>query len=350
MKGPRLDNLPLDSVIKISRSDRIELLYNQGLCLIPLDKFSGVPLIKYREYEEQQNRPSRDQTLRWFAGKENGVAVLLGSPSDFTFCLDDDEGILGELTSGNLDALRTLREIGPDPVKSHLFLKDRKCSLGKLDFRLCAHGVRSIQAEIKGDRQLVTLAPSLHRKSHLPYQTASPTLAIREIDGVIDLLIQKVMELGWRPSAAYLHYQQPHPGGNFHLLEAHLTIISDLVRRLWKKGQRNLLQTALICWLVRIGASPEQVESFALDLALKLARELDQESWCSATQRREIKTAIRSALNGNRLYGLATLLSMSNSSNKELALQLLDLNKRIRSSRKVSLEIRGWLKRRGYNA
>jgi hypothetical protein len=319
----------------LRREARVTLYYNEGLTLIPLQKMSGVPLVPYKQYEDPNNRPSWQQTEEWFFGNENGIAVLLGAASDYAFCLDDDEGILPEITDGNPDALHTLRELGPDSKRSHVFLKDRSCNIRKLDFRLCAKSARPIQAEIKGNGQLVTLAPSLHRKSHLPYRTVSPTYVVREIDGVIELVIQKFKELGWKPpeelARSFDYRSLIFRDGKAVLPQEYTEEISNIAMHLWRRGQRQKLQTALIGWLLRAGISSRQVEAFVLEVVMHCAEQRDNESWNRRLQEIEIKGAIDALQKNRRVYGLRTLRELAASLDCEAtSKQLLGLNRKVR--------------------
>ena len=261
----------------------------------------------YKEYEYPKDRPSLEQTEKWFCGNKNGIAVLLGAASYHTYCLDDDEGILNEITGGNLDAFHTLREVGPDPKRSHLFLKDKSCQIGKLDFRLAAPGSRQIQAEIKGNGQLVTLAPSLHRKMGLPYSTVSPVYKIREVDGIIQLLVDKMKELGWRPPES-----QQYAGAS--KLNVELTReIEDVQRAVdilvpyWKKANtfslRSRFLIALSGYLIRKGIKEEAAVKFVSALTKSAD---DSRSTSKAVYR--MRSLYRSSKNAPRVQGFPSLV------------------------------------------
>ncbi len=140
--------------------------YDRGLCVIPIRSWevSRKPFVKWAQFQEE--RPTRQQVVEWWTQwPDAGIAVILGSVSNL-LCADVDgeqaHRILLDLL-GEIPLAPTVKSGGADPFRYHLYFRHPEqlaTASSKTPFN---DDDDKGKLELRGDKGLLVLPPSLHK-------------------------------------------------------------------------------------------------------------------------------------------------------------------------------------------
>jgi hypothetical protein len=166
------------------------------------------------------------------------------------------------------------------------------------------------------------------------YEIISSTTNLEIISNLYELVVKRCQELNWKlpaPAASYSGMKVKLVLGNKEIPDIFIDEIRDALVSLWIPGRRYLIQTALVGWLLRLGVKEDGILSVVTFIIHDLANSIEGLKWDPRVQEKEIRTTVRSSLNGAHLYGLSFLVDLARKEGCEAeARKLLDINAEIR--------------------
>ena len=170
--------------------------------------------------------------------------------------------------------------------------------------------------------------------------------AVREINGVIDLVVGRMKQLGFKVPPAepqfFSHAQTLITPGSLELTDQESGKLTQLVAQLWFEGEHHKWITAVGGRLLRTGIAADVVGNFTT----QLAKEFGCPMRCWATASRQVLDLTKA---NRHVPGLSTLIEIAEAHNREdLIQQLLRFNKQLHQAHKVDSCARKWLSNHGY--
>jgi hypothetical protein len=331
----------------------LRMRHSQGLKLIAQKKASKEPIMPYLRYIEnpdlQQSWDEIYDNLLRSSSIENNIALLLGKTSNGTLCVDFDDKLLFQGFWGDmLDGLLSRTLVEESYHGFHTFFCDPTVDFTKIDFRRSAAGSTSLPLEIKANRTLVTIYPSIH-ESGILYRVVSKTQKIMYLDGVVELVIQKAKELGWKPLESdtfhYANLTQITSGG-LTFRQKNANELSQIISKIWKEHHHHAVIVGSAGMLLRAGVS--EVES--AQFLESVTKEMGCKQHCWRTAKSQVSAIYKSSRNNSsHVPGVTTLASLGQSFNlPEISQRALLLNHTLMTQRKAREDIRNWMTKHGY--
>jgi len=217
-----------------------------------------------------------------------------------------------------------------------------------LDLRKCELGSRSLPIEIKANRMLVTIYPSVH-ESGFQYKIVSRTQEIMWLDGVSELIIQRAKNLGWRPPfCERIQYISSVSLANGRLTpsEKEAAELSEIISLIWKEHHHHEAIVGIAGMLLRAGVSEIEASRF---LETK-AKQLGCKQNCWKFARSQVSSLYKSSKNNSsHIPGVSTIVALAESQNlPDIAQRVLYLNRILVSQRKTREDALNWMTSHGY--
>lgn len=138
--------------------------HGYGWVVVPIEPKLKKPRVRWKEY--QSRRPSQKQISEWWTNwPDSGIAVVLGPLSNL-LCVDVDGEepyrILIELL-GELPHAPTVKSGSDDPYQMHMYFQqpqEMETGASKTPFN---HPNDPAKLELRGDKGILVLPPSLHK-------------------------------------------------------------------------------------------------------------------------------------------------------------------------------------------
>jgi hypothetical protein len=309
--------------------------------------------MKYSQYIENPDRQQPwgeiyDNFLTRYS-LENNIAVLLGRSSNGAVCIDfDDKEVFQDFWGSMLDGLLSRTLIEESHHGFHCFFFDPTVEFTKIDLRKCHFGSRSLPIEIKANRTLVTIYPSVH-ESGFQYRVVSKTQEIMWLDGVSELIIRRAKNLGWRPLLSERTEcigSVPLVNGSLTLGEKEAAELSEIISLIWKEHHHHEAIVGIAGMLLRARISETETAHFLETIAQHLG--CKQKCW--KFTRSQVSSLYKSSKNSSsHIPGVGTIVTLAQSQNlPHIAQRVLCLNRVLVSQRKTREDALNWMANHGY--